>query len=200
MVERDFDIDDVTFSLFDELRAAAWGISDREHERYLVGKVVARVQVRAGKVELALERAKDKVNTALNILRICGAPIPMIHDEQLQQRWGQDWLSKNVSASDHPIRGGWQRGDEPIDLQLFGAIHDHFSEELSELRPILESKIPKDLNDRIFKALEWIGSSVTRGNYDDKVIDLCTALETLLTVKSDVRKGEALALRVCSWR
>lgn len=196
MAEHDFAIGDVTFSLFDDHRASAWGISDREHERDLVGKVVARTQVRAGTVNLALERAKTKTDTALNILRVCGAPMPLIHDDQLQQRRGQDWLAKNLSASDNPIRGGWQRGDAPIDLDLKGAIYDHFSEELLQLQPILSGKIPRDLNNRISRAFEWVGSSVTRRNYDDKVIDLCTALETLLTTINDAKKGEALALRV----
>ena len=37
--------------------------------------------------------------------------------------------------------------------------------------------------------------SITRESYDHKIVDLCTALEAVLTTKSDGRKGEAIAFR-----
>jgi len=36
---------------------------------------------------------------------------------------------------------------------------------------------------------------VIRDELDDKVVDICTALETLLATKDDLRKGECIALR-----
>ncbi len=48
----------------------------------------------------------------------------------------------------------------------------------------------------LIRALEWIGESIKRESLDDKIVDICTALETWLVIKSDQIKGEAIAMRM----
>jgi hypothetical protein len=196
MTDSEFVIGNVTFFHLDEKRAFDRGIASRDFEQSQVGKTLARVLVQAGSSQIAVERAKPQIAAALDILRVCGARVNFIHDEQLLQTRGQDYAVKNLSRSDTRLRGGWQRGFTPIPLPLQGAILPSFSEELVKLQPIVDGTLPKDLNERLIRALVWVSSSITSENYDDKVVDLCAALETLLTTKNDVRKGEALALRV----
>jgi len=59
-----------------------------------------------------------------------------------------------------------------------------------------EARLPKPLRNRLLRALEWMGDSVMRARVDDKIVDLCTALETLLATKQDRMKGEAITLRM----
>ncbi len=186
----------VTFFRLDDQRALAWGVPEYLLEGSVAGKTVGRVRVRAGSSKTAVPRAKEKIDSALSVLRVCGAPMRLIHDSQLQQRRGQHHAVKKLSRSDGCPLGGWERGLEPFDLELQGAILDHFSEEMARLQPILDGAMPRALNDRLLRALEWVSASITRERDDDKVVDLCTALEALLTTQDDRRKGEALALRV----
>jgi hypothetical protein len=72
---------------------------------------------------------------------------------------------------------------------------DFLRNRLSELAPSFEEAVSKDLRQPIFRTLLWIGSSVTRESLDDKVVDLCTGLESLLTLEGDPRKAEAIAVR-----
>jgi len=52
------------------------------------------------------------------------------------------------------------------------------------------------IREHLVRGLEWIGGSITREDEDDKIVDLCTALETLLATKQDAKKGEHIALRM----
>ncbi len=65
----------------------------------------------------------------------------------------------------------------------------------TRVTPLYDGTVPPKVASALLRALEWIGSSITRESYDDKVVDLCTALECMLGLKSDGRKGEAIALR-----
>lgn len=196
MVEGEFAVGGVTFFHLDDLRALDWGVPHHLLEGSVADKTVGQVRVRAGSPKTAVERAKEKIDTALSALRVCGVPMRLIHDSQLQQRRGQDYAVKNLSNSDERPLWGWKRGSEPFDLHLQGTILDDFSEELARLQPIRDGAMPRDLNERLLRTMEWVSSSITRERDDDKVVDLCTALETLLTTQDDRRKGEALALRV----
>lgn len=85
--------------------------------------------------------------------------------------------------------------DLDLRLNIDGPLLTSTSELATRLQVLFEKKIPKRLRERLLRALEWIGTSVTREHYDDKVVDLCTALECLLTGKDDPKKGEAISLR-----
>ena len=48
----------------------------------------------------------------------------------------------------------------------------------------------------IERAIRWIGKAINESDPDYKVIALCTAMESLLTERSDQRKGESIAFRM----
>src|SRR5207248_1756810 len=51
------------------------------------------------------------------------------------------------------------------------------------------------LGERFLRALEWIGTSMTRESSDDKVVDLITAIECVLDPTTGGSKAEAVTLR-----
>lgn len=125
-----------------------------------------------------------------------------VWDEQLLQKRGRYHAVQAVDASPSEPTGwerglsGWDRGYTPIDLKIDGPLLASTSEMAIKLQPLFDKAAPVRLRERLLRALEWIGTSVTREHYDDKVVDLCTALECLLTGKDDPKKGEAISLRM----
>jgi len=191
----------VSFYHLDEEKASGWGIRDQVGSMQLapelIGNSVGLVPVKAGSSSKALERAKEKFETALNVLRVCISSFPMarIWDEQLLQKRGQIHAVKVLSPSPQ-VLPGWDRNFASIDLDLGGPLLQSTSELAAKLEPMFDGTIHGRLGAQFVRALEWIGTSITREHNDDKVVDLCTSLEALLTTKDDQRKGEAIALRI----
>lgn len=195
MDEGQFVVGNVTFFHLNDQQALERGMHHDLLAASMVGKTVGQVHVQAGSSKTARDRAKEKVDTALSVLRVSGAPIPLVHDDQLLQSRSQFYAVKNLSRSDERTSGGWERGFVPATLELRGATLEVFSEELVQLQPIVNGAISGDLGERLLRALEWVSSSITHERNDDKVVSLCTSLETLLTTINDKQKGEAVALR-----
>lgn len=58
------------------------------------------------------------------------------------------------------------------------------------------TQFPNKLKTAIKRAIFWFGKAMRDRDYDDKIIALCAAMESLLTVRSDKMKGETLAYRL----
>ncbi len=67
---------------------------------------------------------------------------------------------------------------------------------LERLTPLYDDTIKAGLRDALFRSIEWVGVSLTRENYDHRIVDLFTAMEAVLTTKGDGKKGEAIAIRL----
>ena len=75
------------------------------------------------------------------------------------------------------------------------------SQQIDESKKLTEclfcdTEISGPIRDTFIRAMEWIGDSITREHPDSKIVDLCTALETLLATEQDKKKGELIALRM----
>ena len=153
--------------------------------------------VKAGTLEKALERAEETLDHALHVLRtaISYYRPSLIYDNQLRQTRGHLRIIRQLEPETHTWRG-WRRRTEVIDTELSGLLLDSTKDFIGQLEPLYDGSIDRTLRDAILRSLEWIGTSITREHYDHKVVDLCTALEAILTTKSDPHKGEAVALRV----
>ena len=92
-------IGDVTFYQLGQQMAEEWGIYDSpvEGASELVGKVVGILRLSAGSQAKAVEKAREKLDTALNALRVSLAAFPgyYIHDDPFflvnDQRSHQYW-------------------------------------------------------------------------------------------------------------
>ena len=187
-------IGDVVFQKLTHEIAKEWRFAKEE----LTNQAVGIVKVKAGTADKALERAQILFDRALNILRVCiGSFRPsLIWDEQLLQR--RSGLS-SIRQLDDPVASVEARLDwtsVPIHLEVSGMLADSTNEFIERLTPIYDGTIQDSLRDALLRSLEWIGLSITREDYDDKVVTLLTALEVALTDKNDRRKGETIAFRV----
>ena len=180
--------------------ARDWGLASSPRlsrlTRDLIGKTVALTVVEAGTPARAAERAGAKTDDALNALRsaLTGSILANILAEQLQFRRDVGTIVKTGSTGKIELIT-WRRPFQPMEFE----IRRHTAEPVRRyLRPVnaaVERQGSDKLSGRLLRALNWIGTGAARESHDDKIVDLCTALETLLTLRSDKRKAEAIALR-----
>jgi Apea-like HEPN len=190
--EESFEVADVDFFRFEG--AAPEGHLWREVEKELLGRTFARAMVYAGSKDKALDRAKAAIDDALNILRVSLIPHRQVYDLQLLQRRGMHFYAGRTSGS-FPEHSGAQWGFGPFPLEISSDLIDFLNKRNLELHLGLNKETPSRLREPILRALYWIGSSVTRQDLDDRVVDLCTALECLLGLENDKRKAEAISVR-----
>ena len=176
-----------------ETPGESWGFFDK-----LVGQSVGIVTVNAGSDRKAEELAAGVFDRALNILRVCivsSNPFA-ISDNQLLQRRGEYHALRKVKQQTRLVSSGAAIGFLPIDLGLTGKSTALTKDFIEQLDPLYDGTVQVKLRDALLRSLEWIGVSITRENYDHKIVDLCTALEAVLTTVSDGKKGEAVAFRM----
>jgi len=196
----------VTFAHFDAAAAAAWGLDVAAIPALgaeLVDRLVGIVNVRAGSRDKAVERATVEFDTALSALRVSLSSFPRfgIHDWQLLQRRSEVHAVKRARPGERALPG-WRRGFKisPLDFRqspdpAADPLLGHALTTAAQLKPLFDGRIAGKLAAQLRRALDAIGGSITRERDDDKVVDLCTALEALLATKADRRKAEAITAR-----
>lgn len=149
-------------------------------------------------VNKAAEYALDEFDRALNILRVCVGSFrsTTIYDEQLLQRRNGLAAIRQVKPQPKLLGISIGRNFGPVDLGLSGTLADSTNGFIGKLTPLYDGTIQGRLHAALIRSLEWIGMSITREDYDDKVVTLLTSLEVALTDKNDRRKGETIAFRV----
>jgi hypothetical protein len=187
--------------------AQQWGIIKDKiiHDIFFkeaVGKAVATLTENAADPDKAAERARDRVKTSLDILRVAllldHEPRVIswkIHDEEMlftQSEHIAIRKGKDTTNIFFDIKRGFRSVEFKVDQIIYN--------QLETSRMVIESLFNRNIitghiKDRLSRTIKWISNSVIKDELDDKVIDICTALETLLTTKDDLRKGECIALR-----
>ena len=195
-----FTLGEVQFQEFTEDLARDWGFLDtvERDDAFLnraLGKAMGLVTVYAGSREKAVERCRQLFDRALNTFRVCCSSLVLgaFNDESLLQSRGELYMTRNKSQG--WLGTGWHRNFSPLPLHLNEAAAITIAESISRLQPLYNETISGSLRDALLRCLEWTGTSTTREQYDHKIVDLSTALESVLTTRSDGRKGEAIALR-----
>ena len=198
----------VAFQAFSAELEDQWGFASRanseviaEWHRRRAGKAVGIVTVQAGSDERAKERATRLFDRALHILRVCIASSvsARIWDEQLLQKRGPFFLIRRIAPDEEDLlQVGWERrvGRLETTLELGGELGNGTRKFMARVGSVYDNKMTERLREALLRSLEWIGMSITREQYDHKIIDLCIALESVLTTINDPRKGEAIALRL----
>ncbi len=195
------------FEMHDK-EATDWGIrKDKAMDKMLydavIDKPVALLTEKGSDPWKAAGRARERLRTALNTLRlyllIDHEPRVVgwkIHDIQMLFKLGESTGVKKAGTTG-PVLPGFRLGFRSVELTVDDIISKQLSQSAGFLECLfIENGMPSGIRDRLLRAVEWIGESVTRESDDDKVIDLCTALETLLTTQGDGRKGEVISLRM----
>ena len=195
-------IGNVVFREFTQELAQAWEFDKasglfREVLCGIVGLPVGIVTAQGRSARKAAERAQDSFERALNTLRICVGSFTWSKtwDRELLQRRGQARVIRETSPEPKLMSTGGGLITDPIDLVLTSQRVDSANEFIGKLTPLYDGTIQGRFRDALLRSIEWIGVSITRQYRDHQVVDLCTALETVLTTMDDGRKGEAIALR-----
>ena len=196
-------IGNVVFRGFTPDLAEDWGFATatgmfRDKLDKFIGQPAGIVTVDAGSPEKAAERGQGDFDRALNTLRVCigSGTRAAILEEQLLQRRGGLRAIRQIKPEPKIVSTGGGRIFRHIDLELSGTLAESTRESIGRLDDLYDGTIQGKLRDALSRSLEWIGTSITREHYDDKVVDLCTALEAVLSTIDDGQKGEAIALRL----
>jgi len=157
------------------------------------GKTVIQVTEVGNKPNLIAERARKKAINHLHFFKAALSNPGFLADENLLFELSEKYIMRKVSDPSK-IYPGWKRRRFPFGFKYSDGLDEKFTE-ANEIFERLKS-LPQKIKDRVERALIWFGKSIAEENLDEKVIKLFTAIETLITLKSDSKKGEKIAYRV----
>jgi len=142
---------------------------------------------------LVVQRARDQAKFNLSVLQTYLSSSPSLRDEHLLFEISECALIR-ISGDSNMVGFNCKYKRKPYglnDLDTFSKLITTSNEHYRFL-----SNSNPNIRKSIERAIFWIGRSILAEEYDDKVIALCTALESLLTTKDDKMKGESLAYRI----
>lgn len=201
-------VGDVVFREFGPELAKGWDYTKAEGSlsfRDILRKTLAEfaskpvgiVTVQAGSARRAVGRAQGYFDHALNTLRLCIGAFPwaVVYDQELLQRRGRFFVVRQLEPEVRPVQIDGSDRFQRMDCDLAGPLEESTEEFIERLAPLYDGTIQGWLRDALLRSVEWVGTSITREHYDHKIVDIFTALETVLTTSDDSRKDEAIALR-----
>jgi Apea-like HEPN len=188
---------DCAFRHFNEENLLAWGFGRHEMWRGAIKDFVDRTAIVMAEVgnntELVVERARTRADLRLHTLRVALAERNFTPDQQLRFRLSphtalRDSGEPRIRSCQHIWPGPWD----------FEYSESHDKDYVDYAIDILRqsASLPKEIKERVERALYWFGRAVKGEELDQRVALLCTAMESLLSNKSDIRKGERLAYRM----
>lgn len=198
-----FSFGGVHFFTMDDTELTRWGISkedallSHEYDNF-VGQPVAMIQVEVADDARAYETGLREVLLGLDLLRLAGvwARISRLDDEMFLWKLEGQCMARQIEPP-HPYPSwGWHRTFRPLIIDMAEHIRKGLEPANSNLLAIANGELLEEITSHLKRAISWISSSVTRERLDDKVVDLCTALETMLLPSYEGgRKGQMIDLR-----
>jgi hypothetical protein len=194
------DLDEITFwdckiAKYDAEALHAWGFE--EGKEYLLDienftdKNVIIVDEKGNNRAEVVKRARSKANQRIKALQ-CYLKVEFIYDVQLMFEISTDYAVRRYNISE-VISTGFDNRNSPIHYDYPDSIIEQVEKANKDY--LLIQTFPPKIVDLLERTLYWIGLSISELEFDVKITYLCTALETLLTTKSDKRKGEKIAYR-----
>lgn len=172
---------------FDPSRRHIREVKDFEDQTQII------VKERGNNPGLIIKRAREKAKRRLKALQVYLSERNYLYDEQLLFELAEDAAVRKLD-SPSGVLSSWTRKRSPWGLEYYDAFEKHVTDANHQLS-LFETFNPK-IKAIIERAIFWIGKAIEEAEPDLKVIALCSAMETILTTKSDKRKGEAIAYRM----
>ena len=154
-------------------------------------RTVASVEVEAASATRAKEKALEKVTQALHLARLATVTSGGAADEVMLYAVGEARVERSVSSG--LVSASLSSTFEPWEWEMDWARVQAIQKEVERIEAIPAAS--RKLIERLSRAVHWIGTAVTMEQLDDKIVDLCTSLEAILTSRGEVRKGEAISVR-----
>lgn len=164
----------------------------------IVDKTGAIILEKGNSSELVIKRAKSKADFIIRILQtsISTNHKDILYDNNLLFEQGE-FIVYRTKIIPSFVGVQYKRKYEPILTEIGKDYGESINKFISNISEVLEKgKLESDLRKRFVRALTWIGRGIEEEDSDIKIIFLSTALETILTIFNDKRKGEALASRM----
>jgi hypothetical protein len=191
------ELGDCTVRHFSGEDLLGWGFEGHEMWRSSVERFADQTAVVTKEVgnnmDLVVGRARSRADLRLHTLRVALAGRNFTPDEQLRFRLSPHTA---VREADGPrMRRCVHVSPGPWTLDY---IETHDEEFVQFAADIVRktATFSKEFQGRAERALYWLGRAVEEEEMDQKVALLCTAMESLLSAKSEVRKGERIAYRM----
>ncbi len=158
---------------------------------------LAITKVQAADKARAHEVGMSAVSHSLDVLKMAvlkGLANGVQPELLLQWRPSGIWSALCTNADAPGTSWDWKRQFGPMTANLRQAANDGF--EAAPYTDMLEAPLPEDVRRRLKWAMDWILRSVEQEDQDQKIVDLCTALEImLLPGYTSGKKWELLCLR-----
>lgn len=197
-VEESLPVGDVTLFVLGLANLESLGLSRAnffgDHYRRLVGQTFARVVVRAGTRENAVSRARPIIDDSLDLLRAGLSRNMWIVKDQVRFRRGQ-WLFAHRVDDPQGVVATHAFEERPVEIEAVGIIRDQLDLCMGRWRELLTANAVTKLSGQVHLALTLVGRSTVQSNPDLALLDLCMAMESVLSGVGDRRKGEALVVR-----
>lgn len=163
-----------------------------------ISRTVALTTVSGFAPKKIADRARAKIAPTLDAMRVSYVQIPVIHDEQALIRLSGDYLfvaPGKAPSRFKPLTGGWKREYGALPLGIDQELANAASETLDDLARLFGASLPVEIRASLLRALSWISISLVRDNWDDQLLNLCTAMEIMLSRDSERQKSEPLSVR-----
>jgi hypothetical protein len=197
-----FCIGPVRFFTMDDNEASRWRLTEDDpapHARaHWMGRATATLEVQATDNRRALETGVGQVASSLDLLRLAGVRDVVSGFDDALFLWQLDGrsMTRQVTPSQPSITYNWGRPFGPMMTEMGSHIRKGLDPKLSSLQAIANGELPDEIGRHLERAINWMCRGITRERLDDKIVDLCTALETLLLPNyGRGRKGQMIALR-----
>lgn len=199
-----FCIGPVRFFTMDDNEASMWGLTEdipgaTYRRAHWVDHAAAAVEVQAADGERASETGLARVTSSMDLLRLAGMRgviFSAFDDRLFLWRLNEASIIRQITPNQPSISYHWGNRFRPVTIEMGPHIKKGLDPELSSLQAIADGELPDEISKHLERAINWISSSITRERLDDKIVDLCTALEILLLPDyKGGQKGHMIALR-----
>ena len=191
------ELGDCTVRHFSREDLLGWGFEGHEMWQSSVERFADQtafvVREAGNNMDLIVGRARNRADLRLHTLRIALAERNFTPDEQLRFRLAPHTAVRQ--AGEPRMRLCVHVSPGPWDFE-FAENHDEAFLEFAADVVRKTAALPGEFRGRVERALYWLGRAVLEEELDQRVALLCTAMESLLSAKSEVRKGERIAYRM----
>lgn len=164
---------------------------DRILNEFAAGPIII-VPMAGNNSGLAEERAREKARFILKVAQTYLYEHRSIRDQNLLFEISESAFMKTEDSN--KWFWSWKSNRKPYGLTISNGVTDFITKANNDFTII--NNLTADFQDRIKRTIYWTGASIQEELIDNKVIYLCTALETLLTNKEDRKKGEIITYRM----
>jgi len=195
--DHEISIGDCLVRRFTEAQLLDWGFAEhqmwRDSVHFYADKTAIVVRESGNSLEAVIHRARRRAELVLHALRVAFSNRDFTPDLQLRFRLSPHTV---LREADKPkIRRGTHASPGPWQLDYF---EEHDKDLVAYADDVLKKSatFKDEFRGRIDRAIHWLGTAIEQEDYDQRIAEICTAMESLLCGKEETRKGEPVAYRM----